>query len=262
MSKRRTVTVAIHHEGDPESKVFRLPEWLFRSMVTGSVVFVALVVLAAILYTPVVRTAARVPSLNRDIARLSSENAQVRELAATLAQLEARYAQVRSVLGAEVLPAEARDDLPTSVPIVALMPDAPATFEEGPTLPVYWPLDSASQGVVTRGFAPAGAGGEEHTGIDIAVSRGTPIRAAGGGRVLRSGFDREYGLFVLLQHPDGYQSMYGHASRVLVVAGDSVRAGEVIALVGTTGRSTAPHLHFEKRKDDVLIDPRTLLEGS
>ena len=71
-----------------------------------------------------------------------------------------------------------------------------------------------------------------------------------------AGFDSEYGLFVLLDHADGYRTMYGHASRLLVTAGDQIDAGQVIALSGTTGRSTAPHLHFEKRRGDLLLDPR------
>jgi murein DD-endopeptidase MepM/ murein hydrolase activator NlpD len=66
-------------------------------------------------------------------------------------------------------------------------------------------------------------------------------------------------LFVLLDHPDGYQSLYGHASRLLVAVGDSVRAGQVVALSGSTGRSTGPHLHFEVRVGGRAVDPRTVV---
>ncbi|KPJ90486.1 MAG: hypothetical protein AMS18_10720 [Gemmatimonas sp. SG8_17] len=69
------------------------------------------------------------------------------------------------------------------------------------------------------------------------------------------GDDPEYGLFVQIDHPEGYQTMYGHASRLLVSLGDSVQAGQVVGLSGTTGRSTAPHLHFEVRRDGQPIDP-------
>jgi murein DD-endopeptidase MepM/ murein hydrolase activator NlpD len=77
--------------------------------------------------------------------------------------------------------------------------------------------------------------------------------------VAETGEEPEYGVFVLLDHPDGYQSMYGHASRLLATLGDTVAAGEVIALSGTTGRSTGPHLHFEIRQGGRAIDPRTLV---
>jgi murein DD-endopeptidase MepM/ murein hydrolase activator NlpD len=106
----------------------------------------------------------------------------------------------------------------------------------------------------------AGTPSEEvHPGIDLAVPEGSNVRASGGGVVERAGTDSSYGLFVLLQHPSGYQTMYGHLSRVLVSRGDTVAAGQVIALSGNTGRSTAPHLHFEVRLHGRSIDPTKLV---
>ena len=91
----------------------------------------------------------------------------------------------------------------------------------------------------------------------------TMIRASGGGEVLQTGTDPEYGLFVLLQHPDGYQTMYGHLSRVAVGLSQPVGSGEVIGLSGNSGRSSAPHLHFEIRREGKSLDPLTLVkEGS
>jgi len=77
--------------------------------------------------------------------------------------------------------------------------------------------------------------------------------------VSRAGYDPEYGLFAQIDHADGYQSMYGHASRLLVAAGDTVSAGQAIGLSGSTGRSTAPHLHFEITEDGRSIDPGPLV---
>ena len=263
-SSRSTVTISLHWHGDPESQIYMMPAWLFKTLVVSSVVFVVLVVLAAALYTPVARTAARVPGLNGEIARLTEENNQVRQLAATLKQLEARYDQIRTVLGAEIIAeplttvVERLDGLPTLSALVAREPGAEALYgQRGPSLPLYWPVDSVVHGMVTRGFSVGGEGLQPHPGIDVAVPRGTPIRAAGGGTVAEAGFHPEYGLFVLVDHPDGYRTMYGHASRLLVSPGGRVDAGQVIALSGSTGRSTAPHLHFEKRRGDILIDPQS-----
>ena len=104
----------------------------------------------------------------------------------------------------------------------------------------------------------SGNSDEVHTGLDIAVRRGTPIRASGGGVIESAALHPEYGQYIRITHPDGYTSMYGHASRVLVAPGDSVVAGEVIGLSGSTGRSTAPHLHFEILQHGRSIDPKTV----
>jgi murein DD-endopeptidase MepM/ murein hydrolase activator NlpD len=135
---------------------------------------------------------------------------------------------------------------------------APSRYKPGPSEPVKWPLDVP--GFVTRGDVLPGDSAETHPGIDIAVPLGSPVRAAGGGVVEKAGTDSAYGLFVLLQHPGSYESMYGHASRLLVREGDSVQAGQVIALSGSSGRSTAPHLHFEIRLEGKSLDPLTMVK--
>jgi murein DD-endopeptidase MepM/ murein hydrolase activator NlpD len=86
------------------------------------------------------------------------------------------------------------------------------------------------------------------------------VRAAWSGLVLAASTDSAYGLFVLLRHRGGYETMYGHASRLLVREGDAVQAGQVVALSGSSGRSTAPHLHFEVRRDGASVDPLTVVK--
>src|SRR5690606_3890106 len=120
-----------------------------------------------------------------------------------------------------------------------------------PGIPNSWPLTRS--GYITQALSVDGA--EPHPGLDIAVPQDSYIRAAGAGVVEAAGTDSVYGRYVLIRHADGYESMYGHASRLFVAAGDSVERNEVIALSGSTGRSTAPHLHFELRKDGRPIDP-------
>ena len=150
MSKRRpTVTISIHWEGDPESQLYRLPEWLFKTLAVGSVVFVVLVGISAVAYTPIVRTAARVPGLNAEIVRLTEENNQVLTLASTLQDLEQRYDQIRTVLGAEVgleqPAAERPDGLVVLEALVAKTPARPGNTETpalpcpstGPSIPSY-----------------------------------------------------------------------------------------------------------------------------
>jgi murein DD-endopeptidase MepM/ murein hydrolase activator NlpD len=95
----------------------------------------------------------------------------------------------------------------------------------------------------------------QHNGIDIAAPRGTPIDAAGDGTVVFAGWQRGYGNTVIVEHADGRRTRYGHAEKLFVQPGETVEAGQVIAAVGSTGRSTGPHLHFEVIEADRRIDP-------
>jgi murein DD-endopeptidase MepM/ murein hydrolase activator NlpD len=99
-----------------------------------------------------------------------------------------------------------------------------------------------------------------HNGIDMAVPMGTPIRATMGGTVASTGYSNVYGNFVIINHGNGYQSMYGHMSKILTRKGNVVGQGTQIGLVGSTGYSTGPHLHFTMYKNGAVIDPRTLIK--
>lgn len=97
--------------------------------------------------------------------------------------------------------------------------------------------------------------GRLHTGVDIAAPTGSPIYAADGGTVIFSGWESGYGYLVKIDHKNGYVTYYGHASKLLVKVGDKVYKGQKIALVGSTGNTTGPHLHFEVRKNGVPVNP-------
>jgi murein DD-endopeptidase MepM/ murein hydrolase activator NlpD len=257
---RRFVTIIVHTDGTVESRRLRLPLWLARAALAASLLLALGLLLGIALYAPIVRTAARVPGMEREIARLSADNQQVRQLAARLARVEQRYDQVRSMLGGDIVPPRSTGGGPLAVayPVVARVPGEASAYERGPSLPTHWPLDDP--GVITQGQVND-PGGSRHPGLDIAVPSGTPIRAAGGGTVSEAGDDPEYGQFVRITHPDGYESMYGHAARLLVAPGQFVEAGQVIGLSGSTGRSSGPHLHFEIRQSGRVVDPRSLLKG-
>lgn len=258
MTPRRAVSVHLQADGALESQRFRVPLWVVRAGLAVLVALAALVLIGVAFFGPIVRQAARVPGLTREVERLRVDNARIRELAVALDTLEARYAQLRELVGADLVPdpLATRSTLPLAPAIFARAPGAPARVL-GPTLPTAWPLDQ--RGYLTRGQVGAGAIDESHSGLDIAVPVGTLVRASGGGRVLQAGEDPSYGLFVLIRHPDGYESMYGHLSRIVVAEGDAVHEGAAIGRSGNTGRSSAPHLHFEVRRDGVAVDPITLL---
>lgn len=98
--------------------------------------------------------------------------------------------------------------------------------------------------------------GAYHTGVDIGGHIGNPIYAAASGRVIYAAYDNSgYGLHVVIDHGNGYSTLYAHASKIFVGVGDRVTQGQTIALIGVTGRSTGPHLHFEIRVGGGFLNP-------
>ncbi len=98
-----------------------------------------------------------------------------------------------------------------------------------------------------------------HKGLDIAAPEGTRILAAGGGTVIKASFEKGYGNLLIIDHGNRIQTWYAHLQRISVDEGVRVERGQVVALMGNTGQSTGPHLHFEIREDSVSIDPYTYL---
>jgi murein DD-endopeptidase MepM/ murein hydrolase activator NlpD len=261
MKKRpRSVTLVIQRDGATKTRNIRIPLWTLRLGVWTAGIACLLLLLVIVLYGPLVRAAARVPGMERELARLKAENGRVRELSAALDSAESRYSQVRQMMGGEIVrdPVVSASGLPIAPAIRARLVSTAVDLTAGPTPPRGWPLDET--GYMTRGQVKAGGRDEAHPGIDIAVSVGSLVRASGGATVAQAGEDPEYGFYVLLEHPEEYQTMYGHLSRILVTPGAAVAAGEVIGLSGNTGRSTAPHLHFEIRQRGSSLDPLTMVK--
>ena len=119
------------------------------------------------------------------------------------------------------------------------------------------------QGRVSSGFGnrfhPIDRKVKFHAGLDLAVPQGTTVGAAANGTVKFAGWDGDYGNLVILQHADGRESRYGHLSKLVVKQNDEVMAGQTIALSGSTGKSTGPHVHFEIRENGKVVDPVKVL---
>ena len=259
---RRGYTILVQRDGALESRSYRVSSWGLRAVVIAfGTVLVGLVALV-VLWGPIVRAALRVPGLEGRVSRLQAENAKIVELSAAVDSLEQRYGQVRRMLGADIVPDPVgrTSSLPVAPPIRARL----AATTSGPSddslaPPRRWALDES--GFLTRGQVTDSAQ-ENHPGLDIAVPVGSLVRASAAGTVAQAGSDPEYGSYVLLQHRDSYQTMYGHLSRILADSGSNVQAGDAIGLSGNSGRSTAPHLHFEVRRQGVSLDPLTLVKDN
>ena len=226
--------------------------WIKVGIALAGVVLVALA-LAVLSYGRVASRATQAALLERQNARLEVENAKVDEIAENLERTERAYAQIRSMAG---LPPE---DLPAGTGDPA--GDAETPGEPAPTpateapdsVPAGWPLS-------LKGFETAGFGGDGgHPGVDIAVPVHTPVVATARGRVAAADSDPVYGHYVVVAHGGGIETMYGHNAVLLVERGERVTRGQPIAYSGNSGRSTAPHLHYEIRREGRAIDPAPYL---
>ncbi|MDW7673120.1 MAG: M23 family metallopeptidase [Bacillota bacterium] len=129
-----------------------------------------------------------------------------------------------------------------------------ASQVSGITVSFGWPV----QGIITSNFGRRW--GEFHYGLDIAADTGDIVRAAASGKIVAAGWRGTYGQAVIIEHNGIFSTLYAHNSSLLVSEGDWVEQGDPIAKIGSTGRSTGPHLHFEVHQNGKAIDPLRLLK--
>ena len=129
--------------------------------------------------------------------------------------------------------------------------------------PGAWPIQGSDPTAICSGFGmrsdPFTGEARMHQGIDIDAEAGTPVFPVREGQVIFAGSRGGYGKLVIVEHEDGLQSRYGHLSEIDVAEGDWLDSGGALGAVGSTGRSTGPHLHLEVRQGDVALDPMDFL---
>jgi murein DD-endopeptidase MepM/ murein hydrolase activator NlpD len=131
-----------------------------------------------------------------------------------------------------------------------------AALKEKARIPSIWPVEGESTDSFGYRGNPFGGGGSEfHPGQDIAAPRGTPVFAPADGMVVEAGWKNGYGQTVVIDHGNGLTTRYGHLSKVEVAVGQELKRNEELGLVGSTGRSTGPHLHYEVRLGDLPVSP-------
>jgi murein DD-endopeptidase MepM/ murein hydrolase activator NlpD len=121
--------------------------------------------------------------------------------------------------------------------------------------PIGWPTVGTLTSHYGARRSPFSEGSEFHPGLDISNVQGTPVRATADGVVRIADWKSGYGKLVVLQHAFGYSTRYAHNSRLMVKEGDVVKRGQVVALMGTTGKSTGPHCHYEVWRNNIRRDP-------
>lgn len=253
-SDERRLTVMLVPEGGRDTRTYEMSYRRIRILAgLFSVAALALTVMAGSWWYLAAR-AARTGELEREVEVMTRDRARVTALVHRLELIEDQYGTIRSMFG------QAETEQLSGVWLPPIEPNrtggrGAGRPPMGATLPGSWPL--AERGFITQELF---GGSSDHGGLDIAVPSDSYIRAAGGGTVIDVGEDAVYGRFVVLDHGEGYTTLYGHASSTLVSHGQAVRERQVIALSGSTGRSTGPHLHFEVLLEGEPVDPLTMVQ--
>ena len=269
--RKKYLNFLIIPEGSSRNIKFRLSFWKAWIILGLLVFWVLVLIVLTLLHGKAVSDLISGKSLRRENERLKKYNAKVVELEKEL-QEHRRFTQRVAELAGIEYPMktetnlasfqkeasfldEGETDLYSSSAEIAskLSERVPPEGEENATIEPeslrYIPKGQPIDGWITRGFSlKEHAFGGEHTGIDFAAKEGTEVKVTADGKVSFVGWDDVYGNLVVVDHQNGYVTYYGHNSRILVDSVDFVKRGEVIALSGNSGRSSAPHLHYEIRK--------------
>lgn len=216
-----------------------------KSIILLSVIIISVVVIAIIAafsYTSVYVRAMEVEMLRRRNAQLEKEFAKVEEIREALQIAEANNRKIKVMLGIEKTPEPVEPSITEISPNYSEIQVLTDLQENIPSL-------LPTMGQVSRDFGPG------HYGIDIAAPQFSPVIAAASGIVNGTGWDSLYGNYVVVEHNQNYSTFYGHLNSVAVLDGGRVNGGQVIGTVGSTGKSTSPHLHYEVRFRNEPVDP-------
>jgi murein DD-endopeptidase MepM/ murein hydrolase activator NlpD len=131
-----------------------------------------------------------------------------------------------------------------------------------PMQPSLWPIQGRLMGAFGHRLDPFSGEGAYHTGVDLSAPMGSPVRATADGVIVHAGWFGGYGKLVVVDHGNGIETFYAHLSKFEVIEGSEVRRGEIVGRVGSTGRSTSPHLHYEVRVGHAPVNPIRFLRNA
>lgn len=277
MAKRqqRQLSILIIPDDGSRTRELKLGYGMIRGVILTEILLFGLVVMGGVFYWRSLYWEAEALRLTRDNQGLLAEMRQVGELAESVSRMKQIDRQLREMLS----PAIALLSPPVGSsragrPELVTASDGPVTRTVSTTarrglstadtrlIPDAWPV-GRFDGLVTQEFkASSGTVPTGHAGIDIAAAEGALVTATADGRVAFAGEDEALGLVLSIDHFGAYLTRYGHNSALLIRTGDAVRKGQPVALVGNTGRSSGPHLHYEIWQQGTPRNPRDFLPGS
>jgi murein DD-endopeptidase MepM/ murein hydrolase activator NlpD len=252
--KKETFTVIVVPHDPQKTRNYKIPYRLFYVFITFLCIGLIAVIVFVATYGRLLMKARESVLLAGQVEELTDRNEKITEIAKRMSELHAMDLKVRQMLGVDVTE---EDSLALSrAHDTEDFNDREVQSDKEQMLrsvPSFWPV----RGYITKSYNMAGGPGDAdyHPGIDIGVDRGTPVRSAAPGYVTEAGWDDSYGYYVSIDHGYGIKTLYGHNDRLVVMRGERVGRGQTIAYSGNTGRSSAPHLHFEVTQDNVYVDP-------
>lgn len=263
MRRKKQVTLLIIPGDSGRSIRKKVSYSTIYTVITIATLLFATFAFMAINYSRIYYKALRAEILERRNLKLEEQWRKITRIEKDLALLKRTDKKIRNMLGVERSPSPLELGSPEITPLPeqletpfggAILVKAQDESSESTAIlleeiPTLWP----ARGWLTRPFS------SDHSGVDIAAPTGTPIVATTSGIVTRSGWDDIYGQIIEIQSDRGFVTVYGHNSRLLVKEGERVKRGAVIAFVGSTGLSSAPHLHYETHLNGKPVDPMRYL---
>ncbi len=253
MDKGKFSIIIVPHDLK-KTRTVRIPYTLFYAIVGILAAGVAVMIVFAATYGALLLKVQEGRMYKRQLEELGKRQEQIVELRRNVSQLRSMNLQVRRMLGLVVTPGDSVamtqvERGQTAMP-EGLRSEQAAMLR---AIPTFWPV----RGFITKRFSQAETEKETifHGGLDIAVDRGTPVRAAASGYASEAGWNDSYGYYVQIDHGYGIKTLYAHADMLVVSKGERVAQGQTIAYSGNTGRSTAPHLHFQVTQNNIPVDP-------
>lgn len=259
MKKRErylSLIIAPHHNSKPWQADVSYS--LLRKLAVLGIVLAMLLLLLAANYSRILWRAAQYEAIKKRAAEIEASFSELQRLKDELAQLRQTEDKLKHILGVSQQPAMLTiGDISRSQALPIGQMDAPlptdtakadsavaALVQGGATNPSLMPVKGWLSARMT----------DNHRGVDIAAREGDPVLAAADGMVVFAGWDDYFGNQVKISHGK-FATMYGHNAKLFVKQGQQVRQGQVIALVGSTGRSSGPHLHYEVLSQGKPVDP-------
>lgn len=265
---KKYINILIIPEGGQPSHNFRISTMALKIMAGTVAVWVLILIVFTVFYGRLSYQARIAEEIRQENERLRDYNLRVVEIEKSFQKNRELTARIAALAGIELeqfspakLPTfDSLADTNLRQVVSGLAGDNPVVANED-LEKMRVPRGRPLYGWITRAFvADSTALRDKHDGIDIAVKEGTPVVATATGEVAFSGWDKDYGFMVIIDHGNEFKTVYGHNQKNIVTAGEKVHLGQVIALSGNTGRSTAPHLHYGILKNGEPVDPSPYMD--